>query len=132
MKAFKILLSIAFFTSIYSFLYDNYLYQELYERYIPNYKESVEFPTYNLEGEITNIPTATDDLKEYLPFIPLLIYKVNQVSIVVSPILFIVSLLLFLYMLLTKRLTQKKVWILACVGMYLLILVLIVNTPFFD
>jgi hypothetical protein len=132
MRVYKVVFSVLLFSALYSFLYDNYLYQEFYVKYLPNKEYEVVFPIYNEKGEVSNSPTSSDDVRIYLPVFPRIMYETQTVLIMIVPVLFVLCLLWLTCLFYSKKIAFKNTWILGHLGLYLLLLCLMIGTPFFD
>lgn len=99
MRLNSIILYLTTFLAIYLWVYDNLLYEKLYVSYLPNYTTEVAFPTY-AEGEAM---TSQNQEQNSIPIWYLLFYRISQLSIILTPILFCVLLILSIVILINKR-----------------------------
>lgn len=98
MKLNSIILYLTTFLAIYLWVYDNLLYEKLYLSYLPNYTAEVAFPIY-AESEAT--PSQNQE-QNSIPLWSLLLYRISQLSIIITPILFCVLLISSMVILIKK------------------------------
>lgn len=105
----------------YGYVYENHLRETYYVDYLPNRYHPVIFPEYNEKGEVTNNPTASDNLLSYLSPLPLVMYLANEYLILIVPVLFIVCFIYFLCLIGIQPMKDKLVWILGQLAIYVFV-----------
>ncbi len=129
-----ILLITTMFLCSYSLLYDEYLYELTYVKYLPNYKKEVPYQTFNKSGEITNLDDhpMRSDLLSYAPLYGRVLYYVRIVNFFLVPILFcLISLIAIVFLVKYRKNLHYKSLVIPIV-LYIGIIIVMRNTNFFD
>lgn len=109
MRVSRVIILVTLFLSVFSLCYNNFFHEALYEKYLPNYIEEVEFPVYSgIDGKQVNDTSVSDDMTTYLPLLPLIVYQIALVSFILIPFLLIMSVILSVFFYIKGRKSSKS------------------------
>lgn len=133
-KLYLILLITIEFLCIYSLLYDEYLYESTYVKYLPNYQKEVPYQITNKSGEITNLDDhpMRRNLLSYAPVYGRVLYSVRIVNFFLVPILFYLASLIALVFFGNYRKNIDYKSLVIPIFLYIGIIIVMLNTNFFD
>ncbi len=129
MKIHKILIIITLVLSFYVWLYDSYLYQQTYVKYLPNHEKEVSFPTYSKNSDLKSVENP---LFENTPIYGKLMYLSIKWIIIALFLMLFVSTASFIILLIWQNRRIPFVWVLKSTFLYILVFYFVMNTVFFD
>jgi len=135
MKTYNILLILTLFFSLYFLIYERYLYEPLYCKYLPNYEKEVVFPVYDGKtGQVANLSEnpISDNILSYIPWYGQILYYTAMLAIFLRPVLFIVALVFGVYTFFTNKMYSKWSMILFQLFVFTSSLIMILNSPIMD
>ena|ERR1035437_1108545 len=130
MKTYKILISLTLILVSFSWCYNNFLREETYVKFLPNYKKQVSFPIYPIESSKRTKTlhfNATNDLLSYVPLYGKTLYWFDLISFMCFPFLFLITIVLGIRLYIRNDELKVK-WLLFQVLIFIIILTFIFST----
>ena len=130
MKTYKIFIILTLILVSFSWCYNNFLREETYVKFLPNYKKQVSFPIYPIDSSKRTKPlhfNATNDLLSYVPIYGKILFWLDLIFFLCFPFIFFITIILGIRLYIRNEELKVK-WIIYQVLIFIIILTFIFKT----